>query len=185
MMQMRNLKQLLYVEKTIGHLPGIDVGHRFCSRTEMVAVGLHSNWISGIDYMGQKYIKEERYKGYTFPLAVSIVLSGQYEDDNDNSEEIEYTGQGGNDLLGTKHQVKNQELKNGNLALKNSMDQSIPVRFIRGQPSDNKGFKAYTYDGLYKVYDYRLDEGKSGFFVYKFLLKRLEGQPKLESNKVI
>ena len=55
--------------------------------------------------------------GYKLPLAVSIVLSGQYEDDFDNCEEIVYTGQGGNNLLGDKRQIADQEMKRGNLAL--------------------------------------------------------------------
>lgn len=45
-------------------------------------------------------------------------MSGQYEDDRDHNEDIIYTGQGGNDLLGKKHLVKDQELVCGNLALK-------------------------------------------------------------------
>lgn len=60
----------------------------------------------------------QAYKNYNFPLAVSIVVSGQYEDDLDNSENIVYTGQGGNNLLGNKRQVKDQDLLRGNLALK-------------------------------------------------------------------
>lgn len=52
------------------------------------------------------------------PLAVSIVLSGQYEDDQDNYEEVVYTGQGGNDLLGNKRQIKDQVMERGNLGLK-------------------------------------------------------------------
>nr|GFD20746.1 histone-lysine N-methyltransferase family member SUVH9 [Tanacetum cinerariifolium] len=36
----------------------------------------------------------------------------------------------------------------------------------------------------FQVVDCRFDVGKSGFGVYKFSLKRLEGQPKLKSNKV-
>jgi hypothetical protein len=34
---------------------GIDVGDQFCSRAEMVALGIHSHWFKGIDYMGAKY----------------------------------------------------------------------------------------------------------------------------------
>lgn len=41
-----------------------------------------------------------------------------YEDDLDNSEDIVYTGQGGHDLLGSRHQVGDQKLERGNLALK-------------------------------------------------------------------
>lgn len=61
---------------------------------------------------------QEDHKDYTFPLAVAIVLSGQYEDDVDNSEDIIYTGEGGNDLLGNKRQIKDQVMNRGNLALK-------------------------------------------------------------------
>lgn len=32
---------------------GINVGHQFFSRVEMVAVGLHGLWLSGIDYIGE------------------------------------------------------------------------------------------------------------------------------------
>ena len=46
------------------------------------------------------------------------MLSGAYEDDVDNSEDVIYTGQGGNDLLGNKRQIADQVLKRGNLALK-------------------------------------------------------------------
>ncbi|XP_040865566.1 tubulin beta-1 chain-like [Glycine max] len=38
----------------------IDVGYQFYSRAEMVAVGFHSHWLNGIDYMGQSYAKAEK-----------------------------------------------------------------------------------------------------------------------------
>ncbi|XP_071740068.1 histone-lysine N-methyltransferase, H3 lysine-9 specific SUVH4-like [Rutidosis leptorrhynchoides] len=175
-------EEVLYHEKRFGHLPGIDVNHVFGSRCEMVAIGLHSHWLNGIDYMGQDYAKKEKYKGYKMPIAVAIVLSGVYEDDKDDLDTIEYTGQGGHDLTGNKRQIRNQRLERGNLALKNSMEQSIPVRVIRGH---SKGpHKTYTYDGLYKVAAYREDAGVSKFAVFKYLLKRLQGQPKLTSNLV-
>jgi [histone H3]-lysine9 N-trimethyltransferase EHMT len=34
---------------------GIDVEFQFCSRAEMVALGIRSHWFKGIDYMGAKY----------------------------------------------------------------------------------------------------------------------------------
>lgn len=52
------------------------------------------------------------------PLAVAIVLSGMYEDDLDNAEDVVYTGQGGHNLLGNKRQIKDQKMERGNLALK-------------------------------------------------------------------
>lgn len=39
------------------HVAGVDVGHQFFSRAEMVAVGFHSHWLNGIDFMGSSYSK--------------------------------------------------------------------------------------------------------------------------------
>lgn len=45
-------------------MAGIDVGHQFFSRAEMVVVGFHHHWLNGIDYIGksgkaaQKSVKE-------------------------------------------------------------------------------------------------------------------------------
>ncbi|GMH23885.1 hypothetical protein Nepgr_025728 [Nepenthes gracilis] len=175
---------ILYPSKRFGSIPGVDVGHQFFSRAEMVAVGFHSHWLNGIDYMGQSYSKGE-FSGYRFPLAVAIVLSGQYEDDVDNSEDVVYTGQGGNNLLGDKHQIRDQKMERGNLALKNSMEQCLPVRVVRGHDSKISYVgRVYTYDGLYKVVQYWPEKGVSNYTVYKFRLKRLEGQPDLTTNQV-
>lgn len=181
--KMRETKKILYPCKQFGTIPGVDVGHQFLSRAEMVAVGLHGHWLSGIDCMGQEYRKG--YNKYTLPLALAIVLSGQYEDDLDNSEDVIYTGQGGNNLLGNKKQVSDQKLERGNLALKNSMLEGLPVRVIRGHDSKSSYVgRVYTYDGLYKVVKYWAEKGVSGFTVFKFRLKRLEGQPDLTTNQV-
>ena len=61
---------------------------------------------------------KQEYSNYTFPLAVAIVLSGMYEDDLDNAEDVVYTGQGGHDLTGNKRQIQDQKMERGNLALK-------------------------------------------------------------------
>lgn len=46
---------------------GIDVGHQFFSRAEMVVVGFHNHWLNGIDYVGQTAGK----KGvYNWPLSL-------------------------------------------------------------------------------------------------------------------
>jgi hypothetical protein len=63
-------------------------------------------------------IMQKEYANLTFPLATCIVMSGIYEDDLDKADEIIYTGQGGNDLLGNHRQIGSQQLKRGNLALK-------------------------------------------------------------------
>ncbi|WCJ18170.1 Histone-lysine N-methyltransferase H3 lysine-9 specific SUVH4 [Euphorbia peplus] len=183
--KMLESKTVMYSEKQMGDLPGISVGHQFYSRAEMAAIGFHSHWLNGIDYMGQNYKKQTRYKTYTFPLAVAIVLSGMYEDDKDNAEEVVYTGQGGHDLCGNKRQIKDQVMKLGNLALKNCVEQSTTVRVVRGHKSSHSYTgKVYTYDGLYNVVQYWTEKGISGFTVFKFRLRRVEGQPILTTNQV-
>ncbi|KAG6787329.1 hypothetical protein POTOM_008968 [Populus tomentosa] len=224
----------MYPEKRIGDLPGISVGHRFYSRAEMVAVGFHSHWLNGIDYMGQSYRKGV-YHNYTFPLAVAIVISGMYEDDLDNAEDVIYTGQGGHDLTGNKRQIRDQKLERGpffgpGMAIKyasanlfggvyqicecpfglvsskscvmlkvtsgwsqgpkrnaseNCVEQCVPVRVVRGHEcASSYCGRVYTYDGLYKVVQYWAEKGLSGFTVFKYRLRRLEGQPILTTNQV-
>lgn len=181
--KMMKNNEILYSTKRIGDIPGVHVGHQFYSRAEMVAVGFHSHWLNGIDYMGMSYKGD--YKNYTFPLAVAIVLSGMYEDDLDNAEDVVYTGQGGHNLTGDKRQIRDQKLERGNLALKNCVDQDLPVRVIRGHDcSSSYTGKVYTYDGLYKVVKYWAEKGLSGFTVFKYRLRRLEGQPILTTNQV-
>lgn len=58
------------------------------------------------------------FDGYELPITVSIVMSGQYEDDLDNCDDVVYTGQGGNNLRGNKRQISDQVLELGNLGLK-------------------------------------------------------------------
>ncbi|KAI6677387.1 hypothetical protein NL676_038183 [Syzygium grande] len=174
---------VLHPKKRFGNIPGINVGHQFFSRAEMVVVGFHSHWLNGIDYMGQAYRKE--YSNYTFPVAVAIVLSGMYEDDQDNADDVVYTGQGGHNLTGDKRQIRDQVLERGNLALKNCIDQNVPVRVIRGHESRSSYCgKLYTYDGLYKVVKYWAEKGLSGYTVFKFRLRRMPGQPMLTTNQV-
>ncbi|XP_070667093.1 histone-lysine N-methyltransferase, H3 lysine-9 specific SUVH4-like isoform X1 [Malus domestica] len=183
--EMLKENQILFPEKQIGHLPGIAVGHQFYSRAEMVALRFHSHWLNGIDFVGESKGKVEKFRGYKLPFALTIVVSGQYEDDVDNAEEIVYTGQGGNDLLGNKQQIADQVMKRGNLALKNNMDQGIPVRVVRGHDCVNSyTSKVYTYDGLYKVNNYWAEKGVAGFTVFKYRLKRLPGQDSLRSKQV-
>ncbi|XP_075643386.1 histone-lysine N-methyltransferase, H3 lysine-9 specific SUVH4 isoform X1 [Castanea sativa] len=177
--------EILYPEKRIGNIPGIRVGHQFYSRAEMVAVGFHSHWLNGIDYMGQSYSKLEEHKDKTFPLAVAIVLSGMYEDDLDNAEDVLYTGQGGHDLTGNKRQIQDQKMERGNLALKNCVEQKIAVRVIRGHESKSSYCgKVYTYDGLYQVVHYWAEKGISGYTIFKYRLRRQDGQPLLTTNQV-
>ncbi|KAI3888901.1 hypothetical protein MKW92_002109, partial [Papaver armeniacum] len=53
--KMIQTKTTLYPEKQIGHLPGVDVGQQFGTRAEIVSIGLHGNWSSGVDCMSTSY----------------------------------------------------------------------------------------------------------------------------------
>ncbi len=112
----------------VGHVPGIPIGRRFYSRAEVAAVGLHRHWLNGISFAP----KGSCAAAADAPVAVSIVVSGGYEDDVDDGVHLVYTGQGGNDLLGRKHQVKDQTWTAGNAALRNAVERRVPVRVIRG-----------------------------------------------------
>ncbi|KAL0413377.1 UNVERIFIED_CONTAM: Histone-lysine N-methyltransferase, H3 lysine-9 specific SUVH4, partial [Sesamum radiatum] len=120
----------------------------------MVVIGFHQHWPNGINFIGQtakKSRKKGGLEGYELPITVSIILFGQYEDDLDNCDESVYTGQGENNLLGDKRKIRDQEMKQGNLGLKNCMEQSVPVRVVRGHKCQKSYVgKVYTDDGFYK-----------------------------------
>ncbi|KAE8735122.1 Histone-lysine N-methyltransferase, H3 lysine-9 specific SUVH4 [Hibiscus syriacus] len=71
------------------------------------------------------------------------------------------------------------------MSSQNSVDLGVPVRVIRGHESASSySGKVYTYDGLYKVVQYWAEKGISGFTVFKYQLRRLEGQSILTTNQV-
>ena len=55
---------------------------------------MHRKWLSGIDYRPAKDGEEA--------VATALVSSGGYEDDEDDGDELWYTGSGGNDLLSSR-----------------------------------------------------------------------------------
>ncbi|XP_010531690.1 PREDICTED: histone-lysine N-methyltransferase, H3 lysine-9 specific SUVH6-like [Tarenaya hassleriana] len=159
-------------KQIIGSVPGVEIGDEFQYRMELNMIGLHRPSQGGIDY-----VKEggELY-------ATSIVASGGYDDELDNSNVLIYTGQGGNVMNGGKD-PENQKLERGNLALANSAHRRNPVRVIRGNQkvadsSEAKG-RAYVYDGLYIVEKYWQETGPHGKLVFKYKLQRMPGQPEL------
>ncbi|KAL5727037.1 [histone H3]-lysine(4) N-trimethyltransferase [Ranunculus cassubicifolius] len=160
--RMKKENKIINADKRIGSIPGINVGDEFNSRSEMVVVGLHGEWLKGIDYMSKSGYDNDLE--ITFPIAVSVVMSGRYEDDKDDLEEIEYTGQGGNKGVSGTGEDCDQVMRGGNMALKQNCEQDKPVRVIR------KHDKVYRYDGLYNVTDVHEEKGASGFLVFKYKL---------------
>ncbi|OIV93802.1 hypothetical protein TanjilG_03765 [Lupinus angustifolius] len=164
-------------KRIVGAIPGIDVGDVFLFRMELCVLGLHGQIQAGIDYLPGSMSSNGE------PIATSVIVSGGYEDDLDDGEVIVYTGQGGQEKNSYRH-ASHQKLEGGNLALERSMHYGIEVRVIRGvryEGSASSSGKVYVYDGLYKIVDCWFDVGRSGFGVYKYKLRRIEGQEKMGS----
>uniref|UniRef100_A0A1J3E9H4 Histone-lysine N-methyltransferase, H3 lysine-9 specific SUVH6 n=1 Tax=Noccaea caerulescens TaxID=107243 RepID=A0A1J3E9H4_NOCCA len=166
--------------QVMGTVPGVEVGDEFQYRMELNILGVHKPSQGGIDSMK---VGDEN-------LATSIVCSGGYDDDLDNSDVLTYTGQGGNVMIKSKKgeekkEPEDQKLITGNLALANSVRAKNPVRVIKGHKKavletagDNKR-RNYVYDGLYVVEEFWQETGSHGKLVFKYKLRRLPGQPEL------
>lgn len=147
--------------RVFGEIEGIAVGTEFASRAALAASGVHKPTQAGIS-------------GSTTAGADSIVVSGGYEDDEDYGDYIIYGGQVSNDP-NTKRQVADAELDRGNLALVVSHNRGLPVRVTRGLGSAKR--RTYRYDGLYQVEKWWADRGKSGYRIYCFALRKIDGKP--------
>ncbi|WVZ11278.1 hypothetical protein V8G54_015808 [Vigna mungo] len=160
-------------KQILGCVPGVEVGDEFQYRVELNIVGLHRPIQGGIDYV--------RHNGKV--LATSIVASGGYADDLDNSDVLTYTGQGGN-VMNSDKEPEDQKLERGNLALMNSSIEKNPVRVIRGSESMDGKCRTYVYDGLYVVEAGWDEHGPHGKKIFKFRLQREPGQPELPLREV-
>ncbi|XP_022762240.1 histone-lysine N-methyltransferase, H3 lysine-9 specific SUVH5-like [Durio zibethinus] len=171
---LESLGKWVNTSKQIGHVSGIKVGDYFLWRGELVIVGLHYEFQKGIDCM-------KLINGKT--VATSIVDSGRYENAvGITCDKLIYCGEGENPDIGGRKKPKDQKLVGGNLALKNSMDDKMPVRVIRRFNNNDRGYK-FVYDGLYRVTEFWKERGKFGKYVYKFSLRKIEGQPELDLGK--
>jgi putative restriction endonuclease len=95
-------------------LPGVRPGTFFRDRQELHERKLHRGLQRGIA-----------------PHGSSIVHSGGYVDDEDMSDVIIYTGEGGRDP-NTGRQIADQRLISGNKALAENHLSGIPIRVHRG-----------------------------------------------------
>ncbi|KAF5327210.1 hypothetical protein D9619_004563 [Psilocybe cf. subviscida] len=156
-----------------GEIPAFPVGSRWANRRELCDSGVHCHLSGGIHGRGGTG-------------AFSVVLSGGYADDVDMGEEFTYTGQGGqaHREVGAKWnnvQVRDQEWKLGNLALRTSCTLKKPVRVVRGSGLDSPHAPAqgYRYDGLYFVKEAFMKPGVLGFQVCLFRFVRCPMQAPL------
>jgi putative restriction endonuclease len=148
-------------ERIFGHIPGYPEGSCFATRAAVAEAGLHRPPVAGIAGSGQYG-------------ATSVVIAGGYEDTQDFGDVILYTGHGGRDPE-TGQQRADQTLTRGNLALAYNKLHGLPVRLIRGvrHPSPYAPEAGYRYDGLYIVEDYWREVGKSGFYIWRFRLRKI------------
>uniref|UniRef100_A0AAY4BDI0 E3 ubiquitin-protein ligase UHRF n=1 Tax=Denticeps clupeoides TaxID=299321 RepID=A0AAY4BDI0_9TELE len=169
-----------------GPVPGVPVGTLWKFRVQVSESGVHRPHVAGIH-------------GRSNDGAYSLVLAGGYEDDVDDGNEFTYTGSGGRDLSGNKRTAEqscDQKLTNMNRALALNCNASLndkdgaeakdwkagkPVRVVRS--SKGRKHSKYSpedgnrYDGIYKVVKYWPEKGKSGFLVWRYMLKRNDEEP--------
>jgi putative restriction endonuclease len=148
--------------RVFGHVEGVEVGQVYSNRILLAASGLHRPTQAGIS-------------GSQTEGADSIVLSGGYEDDDDQGSTIVYTGHGGRDP-NTKLQVEDQSFTRQNAALARNHLTGLPVRIIRGPDPNSRYAPAdgYRYDGLFRVVDSWMDIGRSGFKICRFRLEAIK-----------
>jgi putative restriction endonuclease len=148
-------------ERVFGHIPGYPEGSCFATRAAVAEAGLHRPPVAGIAGSGRLG-------------ATSVVIAGGYEDTQDFGDVIIYTGHGGRDPE-TGYQHTDQTLTRGNLALVYNKIHALPVRVIRGarHPSPYAPVAGYRYDGLYLVEHYWREIGKSGFYIWRFRLRKI------------
>ncbi|XP_077464044.1 E3 ubiquitin-protein ligase UHRF1 [Stigmatopora argus] len=169
-----------------GPIPGVPVGSSWKFRVQASESGVHRPQVAGIH-------------GRSNEGAFSLVLAGGYEDDVDDGNEFTYTGSGGRDLSGNKRTAEqscDQTLTHMNRAL--ALNCNIPVNAKNGAQAKNwkdgkpvrvvrncKGRKhskyspeeGNRYDGIYKIVKYWPAKGKSGFLVWRYLLRRDDDEP--------
>ena len=142
---------------TFGHVGTARPGDTFRNRLDLAFSGVHRPRRTGV--CGTQQLGAE-----------SIVLAGQYEEDEFGEPEIRYSGSGGRDPK-TGHQTTDQVATGTNLALLRSQDNGQPVRVLRKVPAESGGLEVYRYEGLYRVVGSSYGPGKSGFLVYVFRLR--------------
>ncbi|XP_069585506.1 E3 ubiquitin-protein ligase UHRF1-like [Ranitomeya imitator] len=169
-----------------GKIPGVPVGTMWKFRVQVSEAGVHRPHVAGIH-------------GRSNDGSYSLVLAGGYEDDADDGTEFTYTGSGGRDLSGNKRTAEqscDQKLTNMNRALALNCSAPIndkegaeakdwkagkPVRVVRNaKGSKHSKFapeEGNRYDGIYKVVKYWPEKGKSGFLIWRYLLRRDDDEP--------
>ncbi|KIK37875.1 hypothetical protein CY34DRAFT_809917 [Suillus luteus UH-Slu-Lm8-n1] len=161
--------------RTFGHIKGVEVGTIFTSKAALAESGVH-------------VLRQAGIHGDAELGAFSICMSKGYEDNVDRGNTITYVGSGGQDEDG--RQISDQSPDSGaNRTLFISCETKRPVRVIRGVNDDNvySPSHGFRYDGLYVVEEAKMKEGKKGFKMCTFTLKRIEeeGQGRIPIRRTL
>lgn len=151
------------------------VGTIFNSKVALAEAGVHVQRQAGIH--GDQELG-----------AFSICLSKGYEDNVDRGNTITYVGSGGQDDDGKQISDQSPDATS-NRALFVSAETKRPVRVVRGANDDNtySPGQGYRYDGLYVVDEAKMMNGKKGFKMCTFTLKRIdeEGQKPIPIRRTL
>ncbi|NUT35708.1 MAG: hypothetical protein HOV79_21850 [Hamadaea sp.] len=156
--------------RMFGRIPGVEMRQEFPSRRTLYDAGVHRSLQAGIVGTGASG-------------AESIVMSGGYDDDEDNGAMIRYTGHGGRNPNTGRQEADQKPDHPGNAALITSMNSGAPVRLIRGRALKSQFAPAsanYRYDGLYQVTKHWRDLGKEQFTMCFFTLAFLDSGSKVQ-----
>ncbi|KAG8055033.1 hypothetical protein GUJ93_ZPchr0001g32458 [Zizania palustris] len=158
------------IGKRIGTVPGVEIGDIFYFRMELCIIGLHAPSMGGIDYMNAKFGDEDD------SVAICIIAAGVYENNDDDTDTLVYSGSGG--ISKNNEDRHDQKLERGNLALERSLSRKNVIRVVRGykDPACLTG-RVYIYDGLYKIQESWKEKTKTGIDCFKYKLQREPGQP--------
>ncbi|KAF0923419.1 hypothetical protein E2562_006323 [Oryza meyeriana var. granulata] len=119
---------------------------------------------------------QETSKRADLKAGAIMMATGGYENVDDDTDTLVYSGSGGNSR--NSEERHDQKLERGNLALERSLHRKNEIRVVRGfrDPFCLTG-KIYIYDGLYKIQESWKERTKSGINCFKYKLLREPGQP--------
>ncbi|KAJ7414627.1 E3 ubiquitin-protein ligase UHRF1 [Pitangus sulphuratus] len=164
-----------------GPIPGIPVGTMWKFRVQVSESGVHRPHVAGIH-------------GRSNDGAYSLVLSGGYEDDvpmitsggqticePKNKHGLEWSGVVCAGALGALALNCSAPINDKHGAEAKDWRAGKPVRVVRnvkgGKHSKYAPEEGNRYDGIYKVVKYWPETGKSGFLVWRYLLRRDDEEP--------
>ena len=144
-------------QPAFGHVGSYRPGDTFRNRLELAFSGVHRPRRTGV--CGPRQLGAE-----------SIMLAGQYEEDQFEKTETRYAGNGGRDPK-TDHQIADQIAVGTNLALLKSQETGRLVQVLRKVPAPEGGPDVYRYEGLYQLIGSSYGPGKLGSQIFVFRLQ--------------